>query len=460
MCDQTKMLIITSNKDLIGELSSKRSDDTHIINLNENNNFSDFNFLAQLSELNSKNDQMYKRVLDLPQTNRSKMTKMTKKLTDLVCVICGDHAIGFNYDVLTCASCKAFFRRNAQHQPDKLRCLTGKNKCYVDYKTARKCQRCRLEKCLNLGMRKDFILSEEEKQKRKQRLEENRLLSNEFQSSTNNINSSQSIHQISSDITDNDVDEMESSKCEDLSIEDWLSIENIRCNYSSIFSNPNLKRFSFNTSDRISAIISWSEVVNEKILKLINYFRRIDEFEQLNNDDRFLLIKYNLLPLYLVQRCLNYNLVTGTFSTLNDEERIQRQQFFTLCYGTSGIRDGFKSLIRSLAIVTEQDLTLIELILIVLLFSKGLSMNENEPLLKDHLSVHRAQSHYLKLTWNYLIYKQGYYKTIRQFTQLITQITRIQSLIMQYGIFFRTQFQSTDALERFPPLMQTILNIT
>jgi hypothetical protein len=31
----------------------------------------------------------------------------------MICVICGDHGIGFNYDVLSCASCKIFFRRNA-----------------------------------------------------------------------------------------------------------------------------------------------------------------------------------------------------------------------------------------------------------------------------------------------------------------------------------------------------------
>jgi hypothetical protein len=31
----------------------------------------------------------------------------------MICVICGDRAIGFNYDVLSCGSCKTFFRRNA-----------------------------------------------------------------------------------------------------------------------------------------------------------------------------------------------------------------------------------------------------------------------------------------------------------------------------------------------------------
>jgi hypothetical protein len=39
---------------------------------------------------------------------------------DLTCTICGDRAIGFNYDVLSCASCKAFFRRNAYQSPVSL----------------------------------------------------------------------------------------------------------------------------------------------------------------------------------------------------------------------------------------------------------------------------------------------------------------------------------------------------
>ncbi len=41
----------------------------------------------------------------------------------------------------------------------------------------RKCPRCRLERCFAMGMRKDFIRSEEEKQRRKKRPEEIRNLS-------------------------------------------------------------------------------------------------------------------------------------------------------------------------------------------------------------------------------------------------------------------------------------------
>jgi hypothetical protein len=37
--------------------------------------------------------------------------------TPLVCRICGDVARGLNFDVITCMSCKAFFRRNALRSP-------------------------------------------------------------------------------------------------------------------------------------------------------------------------------------------------------------------------------------------------------------------------------------------------------------------------------------------------------
>ncbi len=35
------------------------------------------------------------------------------KPSSLVCLVCGDVARGWNFEVITCMSCKAFFRRNA-----------------------------------------------------------------------------------------------------------------------------------------------------------------------------------------------------------------------------------------------------------------------------------------------------------------------------------------------------------
>ena len=61
MTNQAKMLIITSNEDLINQLSLNKSKDTRIIDLygkqtinstskQHNNHFLDLTFLAQLSE--------------------------------------------------------------------------------------------------------------------------------------------------------------------------------------------------------------------------------------------------------------------------------------------------------------------------------------------------------------------------------------------------------------------------
>uniref|UniRef100_A0A1E1X4I4 Putative nuclear hormone receptor 48 n=1 Tax=Amblyomma aureolatum TaxID=187763 RepID=A0A1E1X4I4_9ACAR len=89
------------------------------------------------------------------------------------CGVCGDKAFGFNFGALTCESCKAFFRRNAIKDKE-FRCLF-KDDCEVNTRTRRFCQRCRLQKCFAIGMKKECILSEAEKRKKRAKIEENRL---------------------------------------------------------------------------------------------------------------------------------------------------------------------------------------------------------------------------------------------------------------------------------------------
>ncbi len=68
-----------------------------------------------------------------------------------------------------------------------MRCVTGQGQCSVVHGSRRKCQKCRLDRCFSMGMRKDFILSEEERQRRKQRLEENRNLTSQRLSTSETI---------------------------------------------------------------------------------------------------------------------------------------------------------------------------------------------------------------------------------------------------------------------------------
>ena len=42
------------------------------------------------------------------------MRKKHRLLGDRICRVCGDKAVAHNFDVITCESCKTFFRRNAR----------------------------------------------------------------------------------------------------------------------------------------------------------------------------------------------------------------------------------------------------------------------------------------------------------------------------------------------------------
>lgn len=90
-----------------------------------------------------------------------------------ICGVCGDKALGYNFNAVTCESCKAFFRRNALTNKE-FKCPFNEQ-CDITTVTRRFCQRCRLEKCFSIGMRKDYIMSEEDKVLKRQKIEENRV---------------------------------------------------------------------------------------------------------------------------------------------------------------------------------------------------------------------------------------------------------------------------------------------
>lgn len=91
---------------------------------------------------------------------------------DKLCMVCGDKALGYNFNAVTCESCKAFFRRNALSSKD-FTCPFNEI-CEITVITRRFCQKCRLEKCFTIGMRKEYIMSEEDKILKKLKIEQNR----------------------------------------------------------------------------------------------------------------------------------------------------------------------------------------------------------------------------------------------------------------------------------------------
>lgn len=112
------------------------------------------------------------------------MTDISK--TTKICGVCGDMALGFNFSAITCESCKAFFRRNALKRKE-FKCPFNEN-CKVDVITRRFCQKCRLRKCFEIGMKKEWIMSEEEKQNKRAKIERNKNKKKQLHANLKSLN--------------------------------------------------------------------------------------------------------------------------------------------------------------------------------------------------------------------------------------------------------------------------------
>ncbi|EYC37391.1 hypothetical protein Y032_0796g2400 [Ancylostoma ceylanicum] len=77
-----------------------------------------------------------------------------------LCLVCGDKASGYHYNALTCEGCKGFFRRSITRRAVYY-CKFGQT-CDIDMYMRRKCQHCRLEKCMRIGMRAELVIPEEQ----------------------------------------------------------------------------------------------------------------------------------------------------------------------------------------------------------------------------------------------------------------------------------------------------------
>ncbi|XP_030649853.1 glucocorticoid receptor-like isoform X2 [Chanos chanos] len=67
-----------------------------------------------------------------------------------ICLVCSDEASGCHYGVLTCGSCKVFFKRAVEGQHNYL--CAGRNDCIIDKIRRKNCPACRFQKCLQAGM--------------------------------------------------------------------------------------------------------------------------------------------------------------------------------------------------------------------------------------------------------------------------------------------------------------------
>ncbi|XP_028303142.1 peroxisome proliferator-activated receptor gamma [Gouania willdenowi] len=73
---------------------------------------------------------------------------------NIECRVCGDKASGFHYGVHACEGCKGFFRRTIRLKLVYDHCDLH---CRIHKKSRNKCQYCRFQKCLHVGMSHNAI---------------------------------------------------------------------------------------------------------------------------------------------------------------------------------------------------------------------------------------------------------------------------------------------------------------
>ncbi|XP_019961281.1 retinoic acid receptor RXR-beta-A isoform X7 [Paralichthys olivaceus] len=89
-----------------------------------------------------------------------------------LCSICGDRSSGKHYGVYSCEGCKGFFKRTVRKDLTYT-CRDSKD-CMVDKRQRNRCQYCRYQKCLAMGMKREVAKMndrsvQEERQRNKER---------------------------------------------------------------------------------------------------------------------------------------------------------------------------------------------------------------------------------------------------------------------------------------------------
>eukprot|EP00092_Neocalanus_flemingeri_P014548 GFUD01015697.1.p1 GENE.GFUD01015697.1~~GFUD01015697.1.p1 ORF type:complete len:606 (+),score=152.84 GFUD01015697.1:2-1819(+) len=90
-----------------------------------------------------------------------------QSLTVLLCHVCGAKAGRHTYyGGRSCGPCRAFFRRSVQSKYFEIFRCKSEESCEIKSDSRKKCQFCRFQKCLEAGMKTSWVLTEEERNKR------------------------------------------------------------------------------------------------------------------------------------------------------------------------------------------------------------------------------------------------------------------------------------------------------
>ncbi|TKS74533.1 Retinoic acid receptor RXR-gamma-B [Collichthys lucidus] len=166
-----------------------------------------------------------------------------------ICSICGDRSSGKHYGVYSCEGCKGFFKRTVRK--DLTYTCRDSKECLIDKRQRNRCQYCRYQKCLAMGMKREAV--QEERQRGKERGE------SEVES-TSSFNEEMPVEKI---------------------LDAELAVEPKTETYSD--GSP-----SNSTNDPVTNIC---QAADKQLFTLVEWAKRIPHFSELPLDDQVILLR-------------------------------------------------------------------------------------------------------------------------------------------------------------------------
>uniref|UniRef100_A0A671UFK5 Retinoic acid receptor, alpha b n=1 Tax=Sparus aurata TaxID=8175 RepID=A0A671UFK5_SPAAU len=216
------------------------------------------------------------------------------------CFVCQDKSSGYHYGVSACEGCKGFFRRSIQKNMVYM-CHRDKV-CIINKVTRNRCQSCRLQKCLDVGMSKELVRNDRMKKKKEEKRQGE-------------------------------------AEVYVLSAETEQMIERVRRAHQDTF--PSLcqlgKYTTSNSSEqRVALDVSlwdkFSELSTKCIIKTVEFAKQLPGFTTLTIADQITLLKAACLDILILRICTRYTPDQDTM-TFSDGLTLNRTQMHNAGFG-------------------------------------------------------------------------------------------------------------------------------
>ncbi|CAF3685643.1 unnamed protein product [Rotaria sp. Silwood1] len=309
-----------------------------------------------------------------------------------VCRICGIPTEHSNFGVISCNSCKMFFKRNASVGQGKLICRYN-GECEININNRHICTSCRLNKCFETGMNTD-----------KFRASRSKIIK------TNNLVQINVQHQPDQLLICNIL----SSNQLLLTTNQWSLLTNLFNDYkeSTIFL---VGQRLIDMYDSLQSTNFIHQMLVEEFLSSIyettgTYLRSNDNFYNLSSDDRPILLRsaaQNVSCMSMVFAMEHFHLFSSKIFS-NTIEKMYGKYSITL---------------QLLAMkYLDPDIILMKLAISLFTFSENTYSFIPNILkgLTNPINIFKIQNKYAEITWKYLLYKYDHYQAVKRFLNLIS----------------------------------------